>query len=207
VNGEDWPVFGYTMVGLKRLENIHRAVGTVLDEDVPGDLFECGVWRGGCIMMMAAVLEYRGVQDRTVWGADSFEGMPRIDAATMPEDAGYDLSGVAILSVGEQQVRQNFSFVGIDDSRVKLVKGWFSETLPHVPVERIAVLRLDGDHYSSTMDVLKNLYDKVSPGGFVIVDDYNSWPPCKQAISAFLAERGLAPEIIPIDDHGVYWRV
>jgi O-methyltransferase len=201
--GDDWPALGYTMVGHRRLDNIQQCIETILADGVPGDLIETGVWRGGSCMMMKAVLERHGVHDRTVWLADSFQGLPS------PKDKadGWDLSGVEYLSVSADQVRRNFARFGLLDERVRFLEGWFSDTLPKAPIDRLALLRLDGDLYHSTMDALTNLYHRVSPGGFVIVDDYGAWPSCERAVTEFLAARGEKPAIQKIDRAGVYWRL
>jgi O-methyltransferase len=116
------------------------------------------------------------------------------------------LAGNSYLAVSLEQVRENFRRFGLLDERVEFIKGWFSETLPTAPVERISVLRLDGDYYSSTIDALKGLYDKLSPGGFVIVDDYNAFRSCKQAIVDFREEKKIKTEIVSIDKLGIYFR-
>ncbi len=200
--GGDWPLVGYTMVGRRRLDQLQRCVETVIDEQVPGDFIETGVWRGGACLLMKALLDSRGVRDRTVWLADSFRGLPP------PKDAadGEDLSAVAQLAVTAEQVRRNFARFGLLDERVRFLEGWFADTLPHAPIERLAVLRLDGDLFHSTMDALTHLYARVVPGGFVIVDDYGSWESCRRAVHAFLAQRHEQPVIETIDATGVYWR-
>lgn len=201
--GRDWPLFGYTMIGHRRLDNVRRRVEHVLADDIPGDLLEAGVWRGGTTIFMRAVLRAYGVADRTVWVADSFAGLPRpVDAAD-----GTDFSGIGILKVSADQVRANFDRFGLLDEQVRFLEGWFRDTLPAAPIQHLAVLRLDADLYSSTMDTLVALYDRVSPGGYVIVDDYHSWRSCRRAVDEFLAGRGLSPRIETIDWAGAYWRV
>jgi O-methyltransferase len=201
--GRDWPLFGFSMAGHRRLDNVHACVEQVLRDNIPGDFIETGVWRGGMTILMRALLKAHGVTDRVVWVADSFEGLP----APRDERDGADLSDVQQLKVSLEQVQENFSKFGLLDDQVRFLKGWFEDTLPQAPIERLAILRLDGDLYSSTMDALKNLYHKVSAGGFVIVDDYHSWPSCKAAVTDFLRERGLTPKIQDIDWTGAYWRV
>jgi O-methyltransferase len=201
--GEDWPLIGYSMIGHKRLDNIRDLIATVVAEDIPGDFVECGVWRGGGSMYAKAVLNHLG-SDRAVWCCDSFEGMP---VQRKEDKADPALAGHPYLAVSVEAVRANFERLGLLDNNVKFVKGWFSESLPKAPIERISVLRLDGDYYSSTMDALNSLYDRVSKGGFVIVDDYNAFESCKKAISDFHRDRGISPEMIPIDRIGAYWRV
>jgi hypothetical protein len=104
-------------------------------------------------------------------------------------------------------VKGNFAKFDLLDERVQFVKGWFCDTLPLAPIEQIAVLRMDGDLYASTRDVLINLYDKVSPGGYVIIDDYGSWSGCRQAVDEFRAERGISDPLVPIDTDSMYWRI
>jgi len=202
-NGVDWPLFGYTMIGRKRLDNVHFCVMDALDRGVPGDLIETGVWRGGATIFMRAALKARGVTDRAVWVADSFEGLPA------PKDGGdgADLSHVEHLAVSLDQVRANFARFDLLDDQVKFLKGWFRDTLPAAPIEKLALLRLDGDLYSSTMDALEPLYPKVSPGGYVIVDDYGAWPECKRAVDDYLAKNAIRADMRTIDSTGVYWRV
>jgi hypothetical protein len=201
--GMDWPLFGYTMIGEKRLDNIQYCVMDVLRRRVPGDLIETGVWRGGSTILMRAALKAAGVSDRTVWVADSFEGLPA------PKDGtdGPDLSHIKHLKVSLEQVRANFARFGLLDDQVKFLKGWFCDTLPTAPIERLAILRLDGDLYSSTRDALEALYPKVSPGGYVIVDDYGSWPECKRAVNEYIERNNINADIEAIDDGGVFWMV
>jgi len=201
--GLDWPCFGYTMVGKARLDNVQACVEDVLAKNIPGDFIETGVWRGGTSIFMRALLKIHDVTDRTIWAADSFDGMPIPASST----DGADLHKLDYLRVSLDQVKSNFARFGLLDAQVKFIKGWFCDTLPTAPVERLAILRLDGDMYSSTMDSLVNLYHKVSPGGYVIVDDYFSWEPCQRAVSDFLAARNLHAAILDIDGSAAYWQV
>lgn len=203
LEGRDWPLFGYTMAGHLRLDNVQKCVEDVLARQVPGDFIETGAWRGGTTIFMRALLKAHGVTSRKVWVADSFEGLPR------PKDSedGVDLSEVDYLKVSLEQVKENFQKFDLLDEQVEFVKGWFCDSLPNAEVERLAILRLDGDLYSSTMDSLNNLYHKVSPGGYVIVDDYNSWPSCRKAVTDFLSMKSMEPDIKTIDFTGVYWQV
>ena len=102
-------------------------------------------------------------------------------------------------------MRRNFERYGLLDDQVRFLEGWFRDTLPRAPIEKLAVMRLDGDLYESTMDGLTNLYDRLSPGGYVIVDDY-SIPACRLAVEDFRRARGLTEEIVQIDWTGVFWR-
>jgi macrocin-O-methyltransferase TylF-like protien/glycosyl transferase family 2 len=195
----------YTMVGRRRLDDLERCVHTVIDEGIPGDLMECGVWRGGASILMAGVLEARRVGDRLLWVADSFAGMPEPHPDT---DEGLDLTPARNpdLAVGLDEVKANFARFGLLGEHVRFLPGWFRDTLPGAAVERLALLRLDGDLYSSTMDVLRNVYDKVTTGGFVIVDDYGALPQCQRAITDFRTARGIRAPLHKIDWTGISWR-
>jgi O-methyltransferase len=195
-----------TMIGLHRLDNVELAIRTVIAKKIPGDLLEAGVWRGGAAIFMRAALEVFGDSTRRVFVADSFEGLPPPNPAEFSEDKDYDLSNVCDLAVSVERVQANFARYGWLDERVAFLKGWFKDTLPTAPVDSIAVLRADGDLYESTMDILNALYHKVSPGGFVIIDDYGAWPPCKKAVDDFRARHNVTDPIVTIDWTGVYWR-
>jgi O-methyltransferase len=204
--GRDWPQDAETMIGLKRLDNLQFCITDVLKRGVAGDLIETGVWRGGATIFMRAVLKAYGDRERTVWVADSFQGLPRPDAARYPADAGDPHWSFAPLAVSLDQVKANFERYGLLDERVRFLKGWFRDTLPGAPIERLAVMRLDGDMYESTMDALTALYPRLSVGGYVIVDDYGVVPGCKKAVEDYRAANRITEEIQTIDWSGVYWK-
>jgi O-methyltransferase len=204
--GQDWPAQALTMLGKTRLDNIQTCVERVLQDDIPGDLIEAGVWRGGGAIFMRAALRAYGETGRKVWVADSFKGLPRPDVETYPADRGYDLSVWRTLAVSADEVRENFRRFHLLDDQVAFLEGWFAETLPTAPIERLAVLRLDGDLYGSTWDALVHLYSKLSPGGFAIVDDYYNSPPCKQAVDDFRQRHGIDDDMVKVDWSAAYWR-
>ena len=204
--GGGWPVSGLTMLGERRLEHLQRATETVLEEGVPGDLIETGVWRGGATILMRAVLQAYGVTDRTVWVADSFEGVPVADAERAPADGGDRLSAQTALAVGLEEVRRNFDAYGLLDDQVRFLPGWFRDTLPTLKDRQWAIVRLDGDLYESTMDGLVNLYPSLAPGGYLIVDDWGAMPPCRQAVEDYRREHSITERIRGIDWTGAYWR-
>jgi O-methyltransferase len=201
-----WPVHAETMIGVPGLNQLQHAVETVLMERVPGDLMETGVWRGGASIFMRGVLAAHRETTRTVWLADSFEGLPPPDPDTYPADEGADLSPYRVLAVSLEQVQENFRRYGLLDEQVRFLKGYFRDTLPSAPVERLAVLRLDGDLYESTIIALESLYPKLSPGGFVIIDDYKVVVPCRAAVDDFRARHGITELIEEMNWHGVHWR-
>ena len=203
-SGSDWPIHAETMIGMKRLDQLQAAVETVIHEGIPGDLIETGVWRGGASILMRGVLAAYGDR-RNVWLADSFQGLPKPDPATFPADEGDVLWTQDHLAVPLWQVQANFARYGLLDEQVRFLPGWFRDTLPAAPPERLAVLRLDGDLYESTWIALTSLLPKLSPGGFVIVDDY-SLVTCRAAVDDFRARHGIEQPLVEIDWTGVYWR-
>ena len=143
-------------------------------------------------------------QARSVWLADSFQGLPEPDH---PADT-VDLrtAKYPMLAISENRVRTLFERLELLDDRVHLLAGWFEDTLPKAPIEQISILRLDADYYASTMTALEALYPKTSAGGFVIVDDYGVLEPARKAVDEFRANCSIRAPLIDIDGAGVYWR-
>jgi O-methyltransferase len=206
LEGRDWPPFAHTMVGLARLNNVQACVEDVLLRGVPGDLLEAGVWRGGTAILMRGILKAHGITDRIVWAADSFAGLPPPNPERFPADRGMELHKFGILAVPLERVQANFDRYGLLDNQVQFLKGWFRDTLPTAPVAKLAVLRLDGDMYESTMDVLVHLYPKLSPGGYVLIDDYSDIPACRQAVDDYRRAHAIDEPIVAVDWTGVYWQ-
>jgi O-methyltransferase len=204
--GRDWPPppYAHSMIGFKRLNNLQFCIEDVLDKGIPGDFIETGVWRGGATIFMRAVLKAYNVSDRLVWIADSFEGLPPANEQKYPQDAGF--VQYTELAVSVDEVKSNFEKYGLLDDQVRFLKGWFKNTLPHAPIQKLAVLRLDGDMYESTMDAIINLYPKLSIGGYLIVDDYGAIPACRPAIHDYRESQSIQEEIRQIDWTGIYWK-
>jgi hypothetical protein len=138
--------------------------------------------------------------------ADSFEGLPPPDPDKYPADTGDILHTLPQLAISLETVKSNFGAYHLLDDQVRFLKGWFKETLPSAPILWLAVARLDGDMYESTMDALKHVYPRLSPGGFLIVDDYGSVPACARAVSDYRDANGIKESIQRIDNDGVFWR-
>lgn len=204
--GRDWPTHAQTMIGMRRLDNLQTCIESVICDAVPGDLIETGVWRGGATIFMRAVLKAYDVSDRTVWVADSFEGLPPPNEIKYPKDKEDKHHGFGVLRVSLEEVKQNFERYGLLDEQVHFLKGWFNDSLPEAPITKLAVARLDGDMYESTWDALSNLYSRLSPGGYLIIDDYNL-PGCRAAVHDYRSRYGITDEIIDIDGWGAYWRI
>jgi hypothetical protein len=205
-NGRDHPADGETMIGLARLDNLQHCVEAALIDGVPGDVLEAGVWRGGASILMEAVLAVHDATDRAVWVCDSFAGLPKPNPDRYPADRGDLFWTQRHLAVSLEDVRGNFERYGMLRDNVRFVEGLFQETLPSLPVERLAVLRADADMYESTTTVLDHLYSKVSPGGFVIIDDYDGVPACRKAVDDFRNRHGIIDPLVPIDWTGRCWR-
>lgn len=198
--------YNHSMMGRARMDSLRECLDVVRRENIPGDLIECGVWRGGGCVFMAGYLKAYEMTERCVFVADSFEGLPKPTAAA---DAGLDLSKDLYpeLAVGLETVQATFAAYGLNGENVQYLKGWFKDTLPALHDRRFALLRMDGDLYESTMDILTNLYDNVVPGGVVIVDDFGAVEACRLAVTTFFSGRGLkTPELHAIDWTGVWFR-
>ena len=203
----------FTMTPLARLDNTRRCIEDVLARGVPGDVIETGVWRGGMTIFMRAIFAAHGVTDRRVWVADSFQGLPEPDAGRFPIEARAHASRTMAedfkhFSVSEAEVRANFAAFGLLDDQVRFVVGWFKDSLPAAPIDRLSVIRLDGDYYESTLDALTALYDKLSPGGYVIVDDYGEkmWTYCRRAVDDFRKARGIDAPLVRVDSKSYFWQ-
>jgi len=206
LEGRCWPMMSHTMIGQKRLDNIQYCVEQVLQNDVPGDLIEAGVWRGGACILMRAVLRAYGVPDRQVWVADSFAGLPAPSNEIDRKDPAGKHFRDRELAVSLEEVQENFRSYGLLDGQVRFLKGWFKESLPNIAADKFSVIRLDGDLYESTMDAIRVLYPKLSVGGYLIVDDYLNIAACKKAVDDYRKECSISEPIQEVDWTGVYWK-
>jgi hypothetical protein len=190
-----------TMLGTRQLDSMQLCIVDVLNRNIPGDLIEAGVWRGGMTIFMRAVLMAYHVTDRNVWVADSFDGLP----ATDRQHETFDWKR-GDMATSLETVKDNFARYGLLDEQVVFLKGFFAETLPKAPVRPLSILRVDADLYQSTMDVLRNLYSALSIGGYAIFDDYQNLPDCRRAIDEFRSEHGIREDICRIDERAIYWQ-
>jgi len=204
--GRDWPAIAHTMVGLRRLENLRDLAQRVIDEGIPGDFVETGIWRGGCCILMRGVLAANAIKDRRVYVVDSFEGLPPPKPDVFPQDTGLNLHLFTELAVSLEQVKANFARYGLLDDQVIFVKGLFQDALHLLDAGPFALIRLDGDLYESTYVALDALYPKLSRGGFVVIDDYGAVPACQSAVSDYRTLMGIEAPIHEIDWTGVWWQ-
>ena len=194
------------MLGVLRLANIRDLMQRALDESIPGDFIETGVWRGGACIYMRGILAANQISDRRVFVADSFEGLPAPNPDLFPQDRGDMHHTDANLVVSLDDVKANFDRYGLLDDQVVFVQGFFSDTLPRLRAGPFALIRLDGDMYESTYVALEHLYPKLSVGGFVIIDDYGALPHCREAVADYRSRMGIVEEMQQIDWTGVWWQ-
>lgn len=155
---------------------------------IPGDIVECGTWKGGMIAGMAKLLG----NSRHYYLFDSFEGLP--DAKEIDGEAAIRWQSDKTskhyhdnCSATEQDAYMAMKKAGITNPSI--IKGWFMDSLPHVTFEKgIAILRMDADWYDSTLEILSHLFTKVNPGGIIIIDDYYTWDGCAKAVHDYLSQ-------------------
>lgn len=203
--GQDWPATAHTMIGLDGLNNIQFCLEDILKNHIPGDFIETGVWRGGASIFMRAILKEYSITDRFVWVADSFQGLPIPNGTLYPADKGLKKASDD-LAISLETVKKNFAKYGLLDDQVKFLKGWFKDTLPVAPIENIALMRLDGDLYESTIDALNSLYPKLSIGGYVIIDDYVAMPQCAKAVDDYRKTNDITEKLERAGWSIVYWK-
>jgi hypothetical protein len=204
--GRDWPVVAHSMIGMQRMTSLWQLCERALQENVPGDLIETGIWRGGACIMMRAVLKAYGDKSRKVYCADSFAGLPKPEPDRYPQDAGDRHHEFEQLAISREDVMKNFDAYGLLDDQVEFVEGFFADTLPKLNARNFAVIRLDGDMYASTIQSLDSLYPKLSPGGFLIVDDYGAIPACRAAVEDFRRAHNIDCPTTKIDWTGIWWQ-
>jgi O-methyltransferase len=189
---------GWTMLGPRRGRMLHRLAGEVDRVGVPGALVDCGVWNGGSTILMAS-----GAPEREVWAFDSFAGLPEPRQLDGRESEG--LGGELVGS--EQKLREGFERFA-DRARLHVRAGWFDDTLSSSAQEigSVAILHCDGDWFESVLVTLEVMYPLVSPGGFVVIDDYGTFPGARRATEEYRLRVGETAPLRRIDRTGRYWR-
>jgi O-methyltransferase len=185
--------------GGPRLVSLFRLARMVVREGVPGDIVECGVAQGGTAALLGTAVRQTS---RTLWLYDSFEGLPVPESVDGPVARQYvgDCRGTL------DEVKMTLARAGVLGERTRLVKGWFQDTLPNAEVSQIALLHIDGDWYRSVRVCLESLYDRVAPGGVVVLDDYGYWPGCRLATDEFLRDRQIRTPLVRVDAPRRYFR-
>jgi hypothetical protein len=212
-----WPLHDackpFTLTSTERLYTLYKAVGYVVSRNVPGDFVECGVWRGGSVMMMALTLQHLGTT-RRLWCFDTFEGMPAPTDADIRHTSGEKAAAILARTekqkqsdhtwavAGVEEVQRNVASTGYPSALVHLERGRVEETIPGAAPAQIALLRLDTDWYESTRHELQHLYPRVSAHGVLIVDDYGFWRGARKAVDEYFEGIKVAPFLTRIDDTG-----
>jgi O-methyltransferase len=194
----------HTMIGLKRLDNIQTCFENIVKDNIEGGLIETGVWRGGATILMSALVKVFG-ENRKVFVADSFCGLPYPNIEKYPNDEGDPHWTYDDLKVSLEEVKNNFKSYDLLTDNVVFLEGWFEETLPTIKNEKLSMIRLDGDMYGSTWDALENLYPNLSVGGYLIVDDW-LLHGAHDAIIDYRNKYGIEDEIENIDPYSVFWK-
>jgi hypothetical protein len=188
-----------TMTGHEKLYGLYRAVHYIIEHKIPGMIVECGVWRGGSMLAVARTLCQLAVDDRDLYLFDTYEGMTeptdrdvqirnKKTAQQRLETEDRDSWVWAVASLTD--VQEGFQHVSYPGERLHFVAGPVEETVPAQAPERISILRLDTDWYASTKHELETLYERLAPGGVLIIDDYGTWQGSKDAVDEFLATTG-----------------
>lgn len=206
LNGYDWPANAKTMIGLNRLNHIESMMRDLLSNHIPGDIVETGVWRGGVIILMQALLEENKTKDRKIWAFDSFEGLPIPNTSKYPADKESSLHKIKLLKASLEDVQKNIKDYNLQIENIVFCKGWFKDTLAKNSIEKIALLHIDSDLYESTYLSLSHLYPKLSEGAYIIIDDYNAFPFCKEAVDLYRKENKINAPIENIDKEAIFWK-
>ena len=186
------------------MDTIRYCIEHSLENDIEGDVIETGVWRGGACIFMEGILQANSALHKKVYVADSFEGLPPPELGALEADQESSLHKVPSLSVSIEEVKDNFKKYNLLKDNVIFVKGFFEDTMKTLDIDKLCLLRLDGDMYSSTIVVLNELYNKVSKGGFIIIDDWKL-PPSQQAVKDFRKENNITQPLYQ-DATGVFWQ-
>jgi cephalosporin hydroxylase len=198
--GELLSAFPYTTMGRIRLDQLQTALDDIREYKVAGDLVECGTGRGGGAIFLRGYLDAYEMLGK-VWVADEFRAAP--PGGGTEEFGGGP--GFPEFGADLNNVRDGFDRFGLLDERVKFLNGEVIETLPRARIDKIALLRIGGDQGEMAAHILDELYDKVSVGGWVVVDDYLD-PACNKAVDEFRAARGIDEDIERIDWSGAAWK-
>ena len=203
LEGLDWPEDAVTMIGLKRMNNLHEMLDYVRQNNIEGDLMETGVWKGGATIFMKLYCDMYSM-DKKVFVCDSFAGLPK-PSGKFIQDHGDTHYIETKLAISLEQVQNHFKIFKCLDEKVIFIKGFFGETLPNNElVQNLAILRMDGDMYESTYDVFYSCYDKLVDKGVCIIDDF-CLKGARDCTHDFRQSRNIQDTLVTVDRCGVYW--
>lgn len=202
----------YTMTSVERMFGMYKAVNYIIDNKIPGDFVECGVWKGGSSMMIALTLKERSISDRSIFLYDTFEGMSEptdndksfsgIDAAQLlkKEDPAISSSVWCVSSI--EEVKSNLKSTGYPADKLHFIKGKVEDTLPANIPGPLAMLRLDTDWYESTKIEMELLFPLLVAKGVLIIDDFGHWQGAKKAVLEYFKNEKLSPYLNRLDYTG-----
>jgi O-methyltransferase len=202
-----------TMTSPERLVSLSRGIDHIVRQRIPGDIVECGVWRGGSMLLVARKLARLKDTGRKLYLFDTFEGMSepgKEDVSAVDNTSAKDLMNVADKMAGDNvwcysaldEVKANLGKGGYPMENIRFIKGKVEDTLPEPSIGQIALLRLDTDWYESTKHELETLYEKLVPGGILIIDDYGHWSGSQKAVDEFIAANNISIFLQRIDYTG-----
>lgn len=205
-------VRGFTMTSPERICSLVDAVEYIVRNKVPGEIVECGVWKGGSMMAIALTLLRLRAADRRLYLFDTFDGMPPASdvdrdlhgaGAEQLLDATKKSSEALIWAMAQiEEVRKNMGSTDYPPGLVDYVEGRVEETIPSKAPQRISLLRLDTDWFESTKHELVHLFPRLSEGGVLIIDDYGHWQGARKAVDEYIATSGVPILLCRIDYTG-----
>ena len=202
----------YTMTNAERIFSLIQSVRYVVKNNIPGDIVECGVWRGGSMMATAKTLLQLNNKEKQLYLFDTFEGMTKpekIDVSQSNLIASEEFNNTKVDSDSStwcraslEDVKSNLFSIGYDKEKIHFIKGKVENTLPSDEIKTISILRLDTDWYKSTKHELIHLFPKISKGGVLIIDDYGFWQGAKKAVDEYISENNIQILLNRIDNTG-----
>ena len=194
----------YSMASKQKVDQMEKLVKTVCSDRIPGSIVETGVWKGGMAMWIKSILKYYH-SDKKIWLFDVFDRFP--EPVDQTDKYIHPITSILFENAPTiQSVRDNFIHFNLYNN-INLVKGLFEHTLEITDTGSIAILHLDSDYYDSTLYVLRKMYDRISIGGYVVIDDYgNNWLACKKAVDEFRLERSITDKLFDLGSESVYWK-
>jgi O-methyltransferase len=200
----------YSMTTVERLYGLWTSVRYLIEAGIEGDFVEAGVWRGGSVMLMARELLRSGAKPRPLWLYDTFAGLPKPDETLDIDVLGnrgidgwqaHNVTGDTSTwaFADEAEVRANMTSTGYPGEHLRFVVGKVEETVPAQVPDRIALLRIDTDWYASYKHLLNSMYDRLVPGGVLLLDDYGHFLGARRAVDEFRRERGIHQPLMRLD--------
>jgi hypothetical protein len=189
----------FTMTSIERMYSLYNSIKYIINNNIDGDIVECGIWRGGSAMLIAKYLKIKNIRNRKIYLYDTYEGMPKPsenDTNFIGENAIVEFSKKSIgdnssswCAATIEEVKKNIYSTGFEEDNIVFIKGKVEKTIPNMlPEDKIAILRLDTDWYESTKHELIHLYPLLVDNGVLIIDDFGHWDGAKKAVIEYFNE-------------------